>query len=256
MQRKTTFTSAEAEALRSLIRQKCNADRNTQKSIRNKMRNKGFYISDFTTNLNGFTVEDFETLIKDKQIMIKGNEAPSTRPSSAINELNHEGGSSRKMEGLATLEQQGFEGFKKVSELMETRCADVPVIQGVYVVLRESAEEPVFVEQGTGGAFKGRNPNSPISMLQANWVEDTQIVYIGMTRRTLKRRLSTYMRFGQGEPVGHWGGRFIWQLEDARDLAVCWKPMPAGNAAEEETAMIQAFKQAHAGRRPFANLRD
>ena len=46
-------------------------------------------------------------------------------------------------------------------------------------------------------------PNSrDISKLKANWVEDTQIVYIGMTQDTLKKRLSTYMRFGQGEAVG------------------------------------------------------
>ena len=38
MKGKTTFTSAEAEALRSLIRQKCDADRDTQKSIRNSIR--------------------------------------------------------------------------------------------------------------------------------------------------------------------------------------------------------------------------
>lgn len=157
---------------------------------------------------------------------------------------------------METLKQQGFEGFKKVSELMETRCAAVPGLQGVYVLLRVSAEELVFLEEGTGGAFKGNNPNSKISTLKANWVEDTEIVYIGMTRDSLQRRLSTYMLFGQGQPVGHWGGRFIWQLEDSRDLVVCWKPMPYGDAAKEESEMIQAFKQAHDGRRPFANLRD
>jgi len=32
--------------------------------------------------------------------------------------------------------------------------------------------------------------------------------------------------------------------------------MSSGDAATEESEMIQAFKQAHAGRRPFANLRD
>ena len=77
-----------------------------------------------------------------------------------------------------------------------------------------------------------------------------------MTQDTLKKRLSTYMRFGQGEAVGHWGGRFIWQMKDSRDLIICWKPMPIGDAAKEESDMIQSFKQAHGGKRPFANLRD
>lgn len=82
-------------------------------------------------------------------------------------------------------------------------CSDVPAVQGVYVVLHEGTEAPVFLKDGTGGAFKGKNPNSDISKLKANWVEDTQIVYIGMTQDTLKKRLCTYMRFGQGEAVGH-----------------------------------------------------
>ncbi|MBP5340206.1 MAG: hypothetical protein J6W75_13540 [Bacteroidaceae bacterium] len=73
MEGKAVFTSAEADLLRSLIRQKCDADRSSQKSIRNKMRNIGFFISDFTTNQSVFTVEDFEALIRDKQITIDGN---------------------------------------------------------------------------------------------------------------------------------------------------------------------------------------
>ncbi len=157
---------------------------------------------------------------------------------------------------MDALKQQGFVGFKKVSELMAIRCTAVPGVQGVYVILREATDAPTFLTEGTGGAFKGKNPNSSISTLQANWVEDSQIVYIGMTAKTLHKRLHTYMRFGQGEPVGHWGGRFIWQLKDSRDLIVCWKPLPSGVPADEEFSMIQAFKAAHGGKRPFANLRD
>ena len=104
MKGKTMFTSAEAEALRSLIRQKCDADNNTQKSIRNKMRKIGFHISDFTTKKSGFTVEDFETLINDNIITIDRNEAPAFQRSNTIKELNNENGSNRKsIKGLARI---------------------------------------------------------------------------------------------------------------------------------------------------------
>jgi len=29
------------------------------------------------------------------------------------------------------------------------------------------------------------------------------------------------MKFGQGSPTGHWGGRYIWQLEDYKKLIIC-----------------------------------
>ena len=103
MKGKTVFSSAEADLLRSLIRQLNDADNNTQKSFRNKMRKIGFYISDFTTK-KGFTVEDFDALIRDKQITIGGNEAPSIQTSSTIKKLNNERGSNRKIiEGLAPI---------------------------------------------------------------------------------------------------------------------------------------------------------
>lgn len=65
------------------------------------------------------------------------------------------------------------------------------------------------------------------------------------------------MQFGQGEPIGHWGGRLIWQLKDAKDLIVCWKVLGKDEEPREvEKEMIQAFKKGHDGKRPFANLQD
>lgn len=160
----------------------------------------------------------------------------------------------RKINDFELLQQQGFVGFKKVSELMASRCAEVCAQPGVYVVLRTNTDYPIFLEKGTGGSFKGKNPNVSIDELSRNWVEDTQVVYIGMTRDTLKTRLHTYMRFGQEEPVGHWGGRYIWQLADSSDLLVCWKPLANEDPRTVESEMIEQFKREHAGCRPFANL--
>lgn len=153
------------------------------------------------------------------------------------------------------LKALGFEGFKSMGELMAGAKSLIPAQMGVYVVLRESDSEPQFLEEGTGGFFKRKNPNVSISELQSNWVEKTSIVYIGSSV-TLNKRLGLYLRFGQGANVGHWGGRYIWQLQDSRDLIVCWKRLSSDEPREVERQMIEDFKSSHSGRRPFANLRD
>ena len=155
----------------------------------------------------------------------------------------------------------GFEGFKSMSELMAGQKSQIPVQMGVYVILRESNSEPSFMEEGTGGFFKGKNPNVSISELHSNWVEGTSIVYIGKaggtgSSATLNKRLGQYLRFGQGANVGHWGGRYIWQLLDSRDLIVCWKTLSSEEPREMEQKMIEEFKSQHSGMRPFANLSD
>ena len=67
-----------------------------------------------------------------------------------------------------------------------------------------------------------------ITELSDNWVNNANVVYIGMTTSTLYKRLSDYLDFGQGKDVGHWGGRYIWQSRDHEELLVCWKEMPRG----------------------------
>ena len=133
--------------------------------------------------------------------------------------------------------------------------------KGVYVVLRESESSPQFLSEGTGGFFKGKNPNVSIAELKANWVEGTHVIYIGKaggadSSATLQKRLGQYLRFGQGANIGHWGGRYIWQLADSRDLVVCWKTLTNEEPREIEHQMIADFKAVHAGKRPFANLKD
>lgn len=52
MKGRDTFTMAVIKELKQLFLQKDNADYNEQKSIRRKIRKKGFYISDFAKNMN------------------------------------------------------------------------------------------------------------------------------------------------------------------------------------------------------------
>lgn len=154
----------------------------------------------------------------------------------------------------------GFSGFVTIGSLMAD-IAVVPAMPGVYVVMRKSGEQPMFLQHGTGGFFKGKEPNVGIPVLGRNWVGGTSVVYIGKaggskSGATLRSRLEPYMQFGQGKPVGHYGGRYIWQLQDAQDLVVCWKTITDEEPRDVERRMIEKFKNSHNGYRPFANLKD
>ncbi len=153
------------------------------------------------------------------------------------------------------LERAGFLGFRTISELSATRCASAPESPGVYIVLRESAAQPSFLPVGTGGRFKRKDPNVPIEELQRKWVAGAAVVYIGMTTATLRKRVGDYMRFGNGGAVGHYGGRYIWQLADAQRLLVCWKVTTGDHAEGVERDLLDEFRLQHDHQVPFANLR-
>ncbi len=154
----------------------------------------------------------------------------------------------------AELRASGFEGFMPIRELFNNRGL-IPCHKGVYAVVRKTSAAPSFLEKGTGGHFKDKNPNVPVRELLDNWVEGSCVLYIGKAG-DLNKRIGQYLRFGQGGKVGHWGGRYIWQLEDAQDLLVCWRQLYVEDPSEVESGMICDFKSLHSGMRPFANLKD
>lgn len=155
------------------------------------------------------------------------------------------------------LEADGFQGFVRFAELQATQ---VPTAPGVYAIVRSFRREPVFLTANPAGRFKGKDPSVPRARLDAEWVAQADVVYIGKAsggasgRRGLRKRLDEFRRFGSGEPVGHWGGRLIWQLEESASLLVCWKETGL-EPASVERAMISGFT-AEFGSRPFANLRN
>ena len=154
----------------------------------------------------------------------------------------------------AHLFDQGFEGFKRFADL-----PNVPVstLGGVYRVLRESDDAPVFSPASLPGRFKGREPSVALEKLAAAWVPDEQLIYIGRAavgpsgRHGIAKRLDEYRRHGAGQPVGHWGGRCISQLADHDDLLVAWRPDDDPSA---KTDLLDEFVTDH-GRLRFANLR-
>jgi hypothetical protein len=150
----------------------------------------------------------------------------------------------------------GFTGWVPFAALP---TAEVPTGPGVYVILRPTDGPPTFLYASPAGHFKGKDPTVPVAELHALWVPGTRVVYIGKAnagatgRRGLRKRLDEFRRHGAGEPVGHTGGRRIWQLVDHADLLVGWRTTDEG-AASTETEMIARFR-AHHGRLPFANMR-
>jgi len=152
-----------------------------------------------------------------------------------------------------------FTGFLKMSELFYD-SRSLPKTRGIYLVLYLADKSPEFMTIGTGGHFKGKDPNIAIAELKKNWVDDAIVVYIGKAGKegssaTLQSRLRQYFSFGKGGNVGHWGGRYIWQLRNSNELVVCWKELPEDDPRTVEADLIKKFITRY-GKRPFANLSD
>ncbi len=148
------------------------------------------------------------------------------------------------------IKKAGFIGFKKMSELF-LDSSMLPDNNGVYLVLNVDNKPGEFLTVGSGGHFKGKDPNISLADLKSNWVDNTNVVYIGKAT-SLRSRLRQYFSFGQGKNIGHYGGRLIWQIKYSKDLVVCWKSLTT-DPREFEADLIQQFVKTY-GCRPFANL--
>jgi hypothetical protein len=160
---------------------------------------------------------------------------------------------------IEEIREAGFTGFKKMSELFRG-ISVLPAVKGVYLVLYLENKFPEFLSVGTGGFFKGKDPNVSLTFLENNWVKDTIVLYIGKAGKdgssaTIKSRLKQYLGFGKGGNIGHYGGRLIWQFKNSNDLIVCWKALPKEDPRIVESNLIREFYSIYS-QRPFANLTD
>lgn len=161
-------------------------------------------------------------------------------------------------DSVSDVTARAFVGGLTVSEL-QASCAMVPKVQGTYLIAREKPKGVCFLEQSVGGHFKGRDPTVSLEKLQSRWIAASKVLYIGKAgasdqSTTLQGRLHSYMQFGLGKPCAHWGGRYIWQLSDAKNLLVFWKKTPDVEPTSTESALLTEFKGIY-GQLPFANLR-
>lgn len=153
----------------------------------------------------------------------------------------------------AALKDAGFKGFVSFRELQEGQIENVPKTGGVYVVMRQSDDLPIYLEQSVGGWFKQQDPTVDVSVLKAKWVAGSRVIYIGKGD-DLRRRLREFMKFGAGRPIGHRGGRYVWQLDGSEGFVVAWLETGDVSPRPAEVELLRAFGKTYGGRLPFANL--
>lgn len=61
---RSNFSRDEIEMLRGHLRELRRAERDRQKSVRASMRRMGFYITDYSTDAQGFTASDLDDLVR------------------------------------------------------------------------------------------------------------------------------------------------------------------------------------------------
>lgn len=162
-----------------------------------------------------------------------------------------------RFSSIDEITKTGFVGFKSKAQLFAD-CSIIPKVKGVYLIIYQASEQPVFLEIGCGGFFKGRNPNVPISELRARWIPIRLSFTLAKQAEAIvqQRCIQGYCNiwlFGKGKAIGHYGGRYIWQLKNSKDLMVCWKTLPNDEPRIVERQMIAEFK-AQFQKSPFANL--
>jgi len=155
-----------------------------------------------------------------------------------------------------SLKQDGFTGFRTLGDLEINRIPQKP---GIFVVLRPEGFRPQFLARSTAGIFKKKDPTLKADALDAEWVGDADLLYVGKAgpgskgNRGLRRQIQEFVDFGKGKPPGHWDGRLIWQLAAVGNLIIAWKELPAEELSAAEAGYHAAFVEEY-GRLPFANL--
>jgi len=152
------------------------------------------------------------------------------------------------------LETCGFAGWCTWNALRSSDLAEVTPGPAVYVVCRPAKSAPDLLAVNPGGHFKEKDPTVPVGELESNWVGGSHVIYIGKADAG-RRRLKQFAQFGAGRKIGHWGGRYVWQLADSAQQLIAWHAISWGEAARVyEKRLVAHFAELHGGARPFANL--
>lgn len=160
-----------------------------------------------------------------------------------------------------SLRAYGFEGFVPLRDWNEAFALrpDRSDVEGIYVVVREAVLLPAFNEENH------RKPRPKIwsaDEVAARWVHGVHALYFGKgplrapngrRRHGLARRITELQKHGYRGGANHYGGKLLWQIDDADGLLVAWKALAEGESAEVESGLIRGFDRIM-GRQPFANV--
>ncbi len=123
---------------------------------------------------------------------------------------------------------------------------------GIYRIFWKDGEMPEFRTDICGGTR-----NDPVSeeKLKNKWIKGKNLIYIGQTKRTLRKRIYELVGYGMNLTNNHRGGRYMWQIKNiwehaTIELEKCEK---CENPKAEEKKLLADFKKKY-GKLPFANL--
>jgi len=147
------------------------------------------------------------------------------------------------------LVELGFRGFENLRSLPRG-CAHLPVGAGIYVVVADPSATHGFLDRSVGGRFKRQDGTVAIHALAEKWDDDIATLYIGRSQ-SIRRRVDEFARYGRGDPIGHRGGRYLWQLAEHDHLRIGWRL--EADPVRAESDLLDDFV-ATFGHLPFANL--
>lgn len=156
--------------------------------------------------------------------------------------------------------------FTKFHSIMDLRdssdlFAKIPTGGGVYLVVYENNKNLKFNNPGVAiKIWHNRIVNAGIEVLEEKWGNvkgKSNILYIGKAgaNNGLRNRINQYIKFGQGRNCAHYGGRFIWQIDEDiyfKDLFIYFKE--CDDPENKEACLLDEFIKKY-NYLPFANLR-
>jgi hypothetical protein len=130
------FSENEADEIRSILWEVRRAERSKQKGLRARLRSKGFYISDWSSDQSKFSVSDFDEAVAEGLIVIG---TPETEPRFPEGVSSTQG--PPKVSGYEILEPLGRGGM---GEVFRAKDLNAGSIVAVKVVLPELSRNPEF----------------------------------------------------------------------------------------------------------------